>query len=43
MTKTLAKPAIFGVPSLETARRIDDVDKVEALHAAPYRLCERMA
>ena len=40
--KTLTKPAIFGVPSLETAQRIDDSDKVEALHAAHYRLTARM-
>ena len=33
---------IFGVPSLETARRIDDSDKVEALQAAHYRLSARI-
>ena len=42
MTKTLTKPALFGVPSLEVARAIDDSDKVEALHAAHYRLTARM-
>jgi hypothetical protein len=42
MTKTLTKPGLFGVPSLETAQRIDDSDKVEALHAAHYRLVTRM-
>ncbi len=30
------KPAIFGVPSLETARAIDDSDKAAALSAAHY-------
>jgi hypothetical protein len=33
---------IFGVPSLETATRIDNVDMVEAVHAAHYRLNARM-
>jgi hypothetical protein len=41
MTKALQKQ-IFGVPSLETAQRIDDVDRVEAMAAAHYRLCARM-
>ena len=36
------KPAIFGVPSLETARAIDDSDKAAGLQAAPYRLSARM-
>ncbi len=36
------KPAIFGVPSLETARAIDDSDKAAALSAAHYRLSSRM-
>jgi len=38
----MTKAALFGVPSLETAQRIDDSDKVEALHAAHYRLTARM-
>jgi hypothetical protein len=43
LTKTgLAKAAIFGVPSIEIARRIDDEDKVSAIHAAHYRLTARM-
>ena len=43
MAKTaIAKASIFGIPSLETARRIDDVDKVESMQAAHYRLCARM-
>jgi len=33
MTKALQKQ-LFGVPSLETAQRIDDVDMVEAMQAA---------
>ena len=41
-TKAMTKAAIFGVPSLETARRIDDEDKVAAIHAAHYRLTARM-
>jgi len=41
MSKALQKQ-IFGVPSLETAQRIDDVDMVEAMAAAHYRLCARM-
>ncbi|MGO8846420.1 MAG: hypothetical protein ACLQFI_14000 [Methylocella sp.] len=36
------KPAIFGVPSLETARAIDDSDKGPGLQAAHYRLSARM-
>jgi len=40
------KPAItkqiFGVPSLETARAIDDSDKVAAAQAAHFRLSARM-
>ena len=40
-TKTLTKP-VFGVPSLETASRIDDSDKIEGLRAAHYRFAARM-
>ena len=40
-TKTLTKP-VFGVPSLETASRIDDSDKIEGLRAAHYRFSARM-
>ena len=36
------KPQLFGVPSLETATRIDNVDMVEAIHAAEYRVRARM-
>jgi hypothetical protein len=36
------KPTIFGVPSLETARAIDDSDKAAGLQAAHYRLYPRM-
>lgn len=42
MTKTVAKQNIFGVPSLETASRIDNEDMVSAMHAAHYRLSARM-
>ena len=42
MSKTLTKQTLFGVPSLETARRVDDSDKVAALEAAHYRLTSRM-
>jgi hypothetical protein len=42
-TKTgLAKSTIFGVPSIETAGRIDDSDKVSALDAAHFRCTARM-
>ena len=33
---------IFGVPSIETATWIDNVDMVEAMHTAHYRLSARM-
>ena len=36
------KPNLFGVPSLETARAIDDSDKAAGLQAAHYRLSARM-
>jgi hypothetical protein len=36
------KPNLFGVPSLETARAIDDSDKAARLSAAHYRLSARM-
>jgi hypothetical protein len=39
---TASKSSLFGVPSIETARRIDDVDKTEAIFAAHYRLTARM-
>jgi hypothetical protein len=38
----LTKSTIFGVPSLQTAGRIDDVDKVSAFEAAHYRCQSRM-
>ena len=41
MNKQLTKQ-IFGVPSLETAGRIDDSDKVAAFEAAHYRCTARM-
>jgi hypothetical protein len=39
---TTTKTGIFGVPSLETARAIDDSDKVAAAQAAHFRLDARM-
>jgi hypothetical protein len=42
MSKQLSKQQIFGVPSIETASRIDDSDKVSAFQAAHYRLGSRM-
>jgi hypothetical protein len=42
MNKQITKQ-IFGVPSLETAGRIDDVDKVSAFEAAHYRCRARMS
>jgi hypothetical protein len=36
------QPTIFGVPSLKTARAIDDSDKAAGLQAAHYRLYPRM-
>jgi hypothetical protein len=41
MNKQMTKQ-IFGVPSLETAGCIDDVDKVPAFEAAHYRCSARM-
>jgi hypothetical protein len=41
MNKHLTKQA-FGVPSVETASRIDASDRVSALHAAGYRYNARV-
>jgi hypothetical protein len=42
-TKTgLTKSIIFGVPSMETAGRIDDSDKVSAIEAARFRCQTRL-
>jgi hypothetical protein len=41
MSKALQKQ-IFGVPSLETASRIDDSDATNAACAASYRFNSRM-
>jgi hypothetical protein len=41
MTRQLSKQ-IFGVPSLETASRIDDSDATNAACAASYRFNTRM-
>jgi hypothetical protein len=40
--KSPTKQSTFGVPSLETAGRIDDSDKVAGLEAAHYRCTARM-
>lgn len=42
MNKQIAKQ-IFGIPSLQAAGRIDDVDKVSAFEAAHYRCRTRMS
>jgi hypothetical protein len=42
MVKNQVAKQIFGVPSLETAGRIEDVDKVSALEAATYPCQARM-
>jgi hypothetical protein len=42
MTKNVARADLFGVPSLQTAGRIDDSDKVAAFEAAHYRCTARM-
>jgi hypothetical protein len=42
MMKQVAKADLFGVPSLQTAGRIDDSDKVAAFEAAHYRCAARM-
>jgi len=41
MAKQLTKPS-FGVPSLETATRIDDSDAANAACAAHFRFTARM-
>ena len=35
-------PKAFGVPSLETARRVGDHDNCSALHAAAFRYDARL-
>jgi hypothetical protein len=42
MVKTQLATAIFGVPSLETASRIDTSDQVTRAQAAHYRCTSRM-
>ena len=42
MSNRAVQKQLFGIPSLETAQRIGDVDMVEAMQAAHYRLCARM-
>jgi len=37
-----SKPNLFGIPSIATARAIDDSEKTAALEAATYRLSTRM-
>ena len=41
-TKSVTKSPIFGLPSLETANRIDNSDKVSAFEAAHYRCSARL-
>jgi hypothetical protein len=40
--KSLSKPTAFGMPSMETASRIDDSDAANAACAAQYRFNARM-
>ena len=40
--KTALAKTTFGVPSIETACRIDNSDRVSALHAAGYRFDARV-
>jgi hypothetical protein len=42
MANKAVQKQVWGVPSLETASRIDASDKVSALHAAGYRLDARL-
>ena len=42
MTKNVARADLLGVPSIQTAGRIDDSDKVAAFEAAHYRCNARM-
>lgn len=42
MTKLPSTKQIFGVPSIETATRIDDSDRCTRAAAEHYRLCARM-
>jgi hypothetical protein len=43
MTRQVSKPNIFWAPSLETARKIDDEDTVNAIESARYRFAANMA
>jgi hypothetical protein len=43
MTKQISQPNIFWAPSLETARKIDDDDTVNAIETARYRFSASMA
>jgi hypothetical protein len=43
MNKQVSKAQLFGIPSIQTAARIDDSDRVSALEAAHYRCTARMA
>jgi hypothetical protein len=42
MIKTVPSKQVFGVPTLETATRIDDADRVARAQAEHYRLSARM-
>jgi hypothetical protein len=43
MTRQVSKPDIFWRPSLETARKIDDGETVNAIESARYRFAASMA
>jgi hypothetical protein len=42
MKQNVAEPTTFGIPSLQTASRIDDSDATNAATAAAYRFNARM-
>jgi hypothetical protein len=43
MNRQVSKPNIFWSPSLDTARKIDDGDTVNAIETARYRFTASMA
>jgi hypothetical protein len=43
MNKSMTKPQIFWAPTLDTARKIDDGDTVNAIQSAQYRFSASMA
>jgi hypothetical protein len=43
MNRQVSKPAIFWAPALDTARKIDDGDTVNAIESGRYRFTASMA